>query len=677
MATPPPPPSGGFAFPAGTASDSGIRRRPVPVNYDFQVSAAEGDEGEEDETTVFAEEQPSKFQEYLGIFFDYLFWILLAYCICNALLWVGEKLGIISPQFDQWNPVRWWHANPHGLQRELFQNASSSDATVAQFESLKKWIENGPGGWVSSKLIVLDYLSERGRYERRLEVKEPVEKDEILVRLPLSHVLSSEFCKQDLTDQTIREVLEAQQKSSEKVDIAAWTWITLFVIAHAGQNTPSHTGLRFDTMLRSEFVDAALSYIPVFWHDDDLEWLKGTDLMDVHIMEVHAAVETEYHKLVYIVPAIEKRISMIEFKKWAMVVMSRGENVDLPDRENRSKSTPQLAIMPLIDLVDHHLPMPEELLFNDDDFLAFQARGSRTNVSYDPELAAVTLKTKEPLSAKSAVTVGYGVRPNADYLLYHGFTMPREWSDRTLCTQYAVIELPLGSDFPGWKSRYLSQSYRFALPACPSRRSTPHVAVAAARFLVATEDDVVSFEARVAKDPSLLENSSAIQKEEKFLHHVAQEAVAAVCDVKAAPPACKSPLSVTSERAAWELIKRETLKRVSLHKNTIDEDERILVEDDRDNKLTVNQRHAVIVRREEKLVLRQWCGVAVRIVAFLATPEGEQASTSLTRLPEDEKLENDEPRLRPNYWARLIESREAQKRYAEGQDVPAECNAFR
>jgi len=80
---------------------------------------------------------------------------------------------------------------------------------------------------------VADYMSEKGRYERRLEVNAPVDQDEVLVKLPLSHVLSSDFCKQDLTDSTIRQVVEAQKKNSETIEISPWTWITLYMIAHS------------------------------------------------------------------------------------------------------------------------------------------------------------------------------------------------------------------------------------------------------------------------------------------------------------------------------------------------------------------------------------------------------------------------------------------------------------
>lgn len=632
----------------------------MPVNYDWHVTEADDGEGEEEDGVVFQDEQPSKFQEYMSIFFDYIFWILLAYCAVNALIWLGEKMGLISPQFDEWNPVRWFHHDAHGLQKELYKNATASAVTAEQFSSLKNWIEGGPGGWVSPKLVVKDYLSEKGRYERRLETTMAVGKDEVLVKLPLSHVLSADFCQQDLTDQTIRQVVDAQKKSSEPVDIAPWTWITLYTLAHAKKDHSA--GWRFDTLLKKEYVDAALSYMPLFWDDESLKWLNGTDLLNVHILDVHAAIETEYHKLTYLVPSMESSVTVVEFKKWAMVVMSRGETVHLPDRENRSQTSPQLAIMPLIDLVDHHLPIPERALFSTDDLLKYQESESLTNISYDSDAAAVTLKAKQDLAAESAITVGYGVRSNADYLLYHGFTMPQKWSEITLCTQYTMIELPLPTDFPTWKSRYLAHSYRFALPACPSRKSTPHVAVGAARFLVASEEDVVDFEGKLQQDASLLEGAQ-VNRGDKFLHHAAQEAVSVVCDVKVQPPLCRVPLSLENERAAWEYMKKQTLERVAGHASTIAEDDRLLAQDDRENSFNINQRHAVIVRREEKMVLRSWCSIVVRIVDFLKTPQGAESIATI-KLPEEEVLENEEPRQRPRYWEKLLE---------QPDTVEAEC----
>lgn len=637
------------------------------MHYDWHVTAAPDDDGqEEEEDVVFEDEQPSKLQEYFGIFCDYVFWILLAYCASNILLWAGEKAGLISPRFEDWNPVRWWHSNPTGLQRELFENATSNAATVSQFEGLKKWIEGGPGGWVNPKLSVSDYLSERGRYERRLEVSERVEQDEVLVKLPLSHVLSSDFCRQDLTDSTIRQVVEAQKRSSETVELSPWTWIALYMMAHSRRSGTAGAAARwrFDSLLRDEYIDAALSYMPIFWDDANLHWLNGTDLLNVHVLDVHAAIETEYHKIVYLVPSIESSVPIIDFKKWAMVVMSRGETVDLPDRENKSHTAPQMAVLPLIDLADHHLPMPEKPLFTDDDMLQYQEKGSHTNISYNGELAAVVLKAREVLISKTPVTVGYGVRSNSDYLLYHGFTMPREWSDLTLCTQYAMIELPLPANVPSWKSRFLVHPYRFAVPACPNRKSTPHVIVGAARFLASTEADVLDFEARLVKEPGLLE-TPVPARDEKFLHHGAREALAVVCDTNAQPPLCKSPLSLENERAAWELIKTQTLARVAQHVNTVAEDDRLLAEDDRASSLTVNQRHAVIVRREEKLTLQRWCAVSVRTVQFLSTPEAA-AECSVTRVPDEEQLVNDEPRARPRYWSRLLEDLGA-------ADIPEQC----
>jgi len=372
--------------------------------------------------------------------------------------------------------------------------------------------------------------------------------------------------------------------------------------------------------------------------------------------------------LTYLVGSIESEIPIIDFKKWAMVVMSRGETVNLPDRENKSKTVPQLAIMPLIDLVDHHLPMPEQPLFTDDDLHKTQESGSRTNISYNTDLAAVVLKARENLEDKSAVTVGYGVRSNADYLLYHGFTMPRQWSDLTLCTQYATIELPLPSDLPTWKSRFLAHPYRFAVPACPNRKSTPHVIVGAARFLEATEDDVVDFEKILAKDPSLVDGP-VVPRNDKFLGHGAREAVAAVCDVTAQPPLCRAPLSLSSELAAWEFIRKQTVARVVKHIGSVKEDERLLEDDDtRKVDLTVNQRHAVIARREEKVTLQKWCAIAVHVAKLLSSPAGAR-EVETTRVPDDEALENEEPRVRPRYWARLVDGE-----IRDGA-VPAECLA--
>jgi hypothetical protein len=541
---------------------------------------------------------------------------------------------------------------------------------MIQFEAMKSWIEDETGGWVSRKLVVKDYLSERGRYDRRLEVLEDVAKDEVLVKLPLSRVLSSSRCQQDQSDDIIQKVVaafEAQKSAAQPIDISPWAWIALYMVANAHKS--EHTDLlarwHLESFLREDYVDAALSYIPLFWDDTSLLWLNGTDFLNVHMLDTHAVIESEYQKLGYLASLVTSSVPLIEFKKWAMVVMLHGETVNLPDQADSSKMVPQLAIMPFTDLVDHHLPMPEQQLSLNDDLHRYQELGSRTNISYSSELAAVVLTAREVLSANTAVTSGYGVHSNADYLLYHGFTMPQDWSDLTVCIQYAMIELPLPTEMPAWKSRFLVHPYRFAVPACPSRKSTPHILIGAARFLVATEQDVLGFEERLFEDPGLLE-SNLTAKEEKFLHHSAKEALVVACDTKAAPPICRSVLSARNEAAAWDLVKMHTLARVAQHTVPISEDDRLLREDDAASNLSVNERHAVIVRREEKLTLRRWCMTAVQMANFLSTPEGKEECCNMVRLPDTEELENEEPRLRPRYWSRLHNT-------MHEADVPVVC----
>eukprot|EP00439_Symbiodinium_sp_Y106_P050841 s4991_g6.t1 len=166
--------------------------------------------------------------------------------------------------------------------------------------------------------------------------------------------------------------------------------------------------------------------------------------------------------------------------------------------------------------------------------------------------------------------------------------------------------------------RYLPHSYRFALPACPSRKSTPHVAIGAARFLVATEENRI-----------LSTN---------------------VCDVKVQPPLCRVPLSVSSERAAWEFVKKQTLARVAQHVGTISEDPQVHQQEQL-------QHQPAPDAWEERMVLRSWCNVVVRIAAFLNTLQAEESMATI-KLPDDQVLENDEPRQRPRYWERLLADRD-------------------
>jgi len=345
--------------------------------------------------------------------------------------------------------------------------------------------------------------------------------------------------------------------------------------------------------------------------------------------------------------------------------------MDLPEKGNSSHLVPQLVLMPLVDLADHHLPLPESPLSTEDDLQAYQEAGARTRVSFDGEASAVVLKATAAFgpATSAEVTVGYGVRSNADYLLYHGFAMSQAWSDALVCILHSSVELPLPEGLPPWKSQFLEHPFRFLVPACPSRKSKPDLVLGAARFLVATEADLASFQERGASDPSL-SAEAAPAREDKFLQQGARKALSTLCDVTAAPPVCRLPLSLDSERRAWALIRNRTVARVAAHVNSVDDDDRLLRQDDASGDLTVNQRHAVIVRREEKLGLQRWCSLVVMVSDFLDQPEGERA-LELVRVSDGEALETDEPRARPAYWARLSEPPPL------GASLPADCRAGR
>jgi len=229
-----------------------------------------------------------------------------------------------------------------------------------------------------------------------------------------------------------------------------------------------------------------------------------------------------------------------------------------------------------------------------------------------------------------------------------------------LCTFYIAIQLPLPKNFPSWKSDFLSETYSFYVPSCPTKKASPHVIVEAARFLLATKEDVISFANQ--KD---FPEGNVRAKDRKFLHHAAKEAVMIACDVVATPPVCKVPLSVENEIAVWDFIKKITLARVASHITTVEEDDVILNKDEKQNDLTINQRHAVIARREEKLSLRRWCAVVVRTLDFLLTPEGVEECVTI-QIPDNEFVEGGAPLVQPMYWSRVLKRSEA-------ADVPSEC----
>jgi hypothetical protein len=109
-----------------------------------------------------------------------------------------------------------------------------------------------------------------------------------------------------------------------------------------------------------------LSNIPIFWNDEELEYLKGSYLL-TQIKDRIEAITEDYYSICEVAPQLKSIATLDEFKWARMCVCSR--NFGLQINGHRTS-----ALVPHADMLNHRRPR-------------------ETKWSYDDELQAFTITT--------------------------------------------------------------------------------------------------------------------------------------------------------------------------------------------------------------------------------------------------------------------------------------------
>ena len=137
-----------------------------------------------------------------------------------------------------------------------------------------------------------------------------------------------------------------------------------------------------------------LDNIPLFWSEDDLNYLTGSYLIDL-IRNKNNKLEKEYNKIVSHIPYFKNLANFNKYKYIRSLVASRNFTLKINDKTIQ-------GMVPWADMLNHSLPAQTKWGYRDDFF-------------YIDSIANI--------ESNSEIMDSYGLKTNATYLLHYGFTV--------------------------------------------------------------------------------------------------------------------------------------------------------------------------------------------------------------------------------------------------------------
>lgn len=176
-----------------------------------------------------------------------------------------------------------------------------------------------------------------------------------------------------------------------------------------------------------DILPKTLRNIPIFWEEEELEWLKGSYLL-TQISDRIDAITEDYEAICQVAPQIKDIATLEEFKWARMCVCSRNFGLQIDGHRTS-------AMVPHADMLNHHRPR-------------------ETKWSFDDDLKAFTITTLQPISAGAQVYDSYGQKCNHRFLLNYGFAVEDNRELDGFCPNEVPIELSIPEDDPLYKERY-------------------------------------------------------------------------------------------------------------------------------------------------------------------------------------------------------------------------------
>eukprot|EP00980_Cylindrotheca_fusiformis_P009942 scaffold2196_cov99-Cylindrotheca_fusiformis.AAC.5 len=365
-----------------------------------------------------------------------------------------------------------------------------------------------------------------------------------------------------------------------------------------------------------EILPETLRNMPIFWTHQELEFLKGSYLLQ-QIQDRNEAIAEDYHAICQISP-LAKICTLDEFKWARMCVCSRNFGLQIDGHRTS-------ALVPHADMLNHYRPR-------------------ETKWTFDEDRQAFTITTLQPIPAGSQVYDSYGQKCNHRFLLNYGFAVEDNRELDGFCPNEVPLELSLSQDDPLYPQKldfwmrgevtHTSQYHHHSIPnnshnsnsnshhkmassytkrvrVCASNNENTRLLFSLLRAMNCNADELRAISTPVANEMRSLfapDHSSSSSRN--------AAAAAAVSSYYRSCRDIRHPLSIRNERAVMLNLLQLISQALSRYPTSLSQDKTDLL-DDRMFPPYSNKRHAKIQVRGEKEVLHhfaRWARTAMEVM---------------------------------------------------------------
>ena len=306
-------------------------------------------------------------------------------------------------------------------------------ATIAGSDGLTDWIRD-LGGFVSRKVK----LKADGHGGRGLFVTADVNEDETLVSVPLqAMVLGEQATNATPCADAIRRFFDQSPNQPDRGRTHALFSMMVLLLSISDRTDSRAEWPHLDDLL-SHWSKGQQQRFPLLWPNRALREIDGTTASIVYAI-ARGGVEREYSELLQqTCPEIAGKFTLQAYKKvWALV------NSRVLTYPGSSFAQPQSALVPLFDLVNHQLPVPDSPLLSLPEIQSHQAK-SLGRFGTEPPAGSRTkgnlyLWLRRPVREATEVTDVYGLQSNEESLWTFGFTVP--WIHNLTCLTRSRLTL--------------------------------------------------------------------------------------------------------------------------------------------------------------------------------------------------------------------------------------------
>lgn len=322
-----------------------------------------------------------------------------------------------------------------------------------------------------------------------------------------------------------------------------------------------------------DILPPSLRNMPIFWEQEELEWLRGSYLLN-QIEDRLNAIEEDYSAICGVYPSFAEAASLRDFQWARMCVCSRNFGIIV-------NGTRTSALVPYADMLNHYRPR-------------------ETKWTYDNAAGAFTITSLQSIAAGSQVYDSYGQKCNHRFLLNYGFAIENNVEPNGFCPNEVPVALQLDPADPLY-SRKLSLWLR--------DRGSPGARIV--RICVGDNDNTRAF-------LSLLRLICADEMELDLIEGGSGMVYRSAKDIR-------FPLSLPNEVRVLRTIMTLVQGMLNGYPSTLEEDDALLVS----GQLPPfsNHRHATIQVRGEKAVLRHYLRMAEVSLHFASAAEVDREAS--------------------------------------------------